>query len=90
MKQENIRGRPAGLYTARCISGIRASEVASNSMPFEHRMCDLSERLANCPDDATALSLALELQAVLHERIEQLREKTAALPLLTNQLGRRS
>ena len=53
-------------------------------MPFENRIREISEQLANCPDDATALSLAYELQAVLHERIEQLREKTTALPLLTH------
>ena len=52
-------------------------------MPFEHRIRVLCEQLANCSDDATALNLIHELQAVLHERIEQLREKTAALPLLT-------
>jgi hypothetical protein len=52
-------------------------------MPFEHRIRELSEQLANCTDNATALNLARELQAVLHERIEQLREKTTGLPLLT-------
>jgi hypothetical protein len=51
-------------------------------MPFETRIRELSERLAQCRDDAESLTLIQELQAVLHERIQQLREKVAGLPLL--------
>jgi hypothetical protein len=47
-------------------------------MPFEARIRELSDQLANCRDDATALSLAQELQAVMHERIEQLRGEVAS------------
>jgi hypothetical protein len=51
-------------------------------MPFELRIRELSEQLASCRDDAKSLKLAQELQDVLHERIEQLREKVAGLPLI--------
>jgi hypothetical protein len=51
-------------------------------MPFELRIRELSEQLASCCDDDRSLKLAQELQNVLHERIEQLREKVAGLPLI--------
>jgi hypothetical protein len=51
-------------------------------MPFGLRIRELSEQLSNCRDDARSLKLAKELQTVLHERIEQLREKAAGLPLV--------
>jgi hypothetical protein len=51
-------------------------------MPFETRIRELSKQLANCRDDALSLELARELQTVLHERIEQLRDRLAALPLV--------
>lgn len=54
-------------------------------MPFETRIRELSEQLGNCRDDVTALKLAQELQAVLHERIEQLRGAVRGLSLLTRQ-----
>jgi hypothetical protein len=51
-------------------------------MPFEFRIRELSEQLANCKDDALTLELAKELQQVLHERFEQLRGTARSLPLL--------
>jgi hypothetical protein len=51
-------------------------------MPFETRIRELSDQLAKCRDDIQSLKLAQELHAVLHERIQQLREKVAGLPLL--------
>jgi len=36
----------------------------------------------DCRGNQKALQLAWELQAILHERIEQLRDKTAGLPFL--------
>ena len=51
------------------------------NMPFESRIRQLSEQLANSKDDAQSLKLAHELQILLHERIEQLRLKAVALPL---------
>ena len=51
-------------------------------MPFEFRIRQLSEQLADCQDDALSLKLAQELRDVLHERIEQLRERVAYLPLV--------
>jgi hypothetical protein len=52
-------------------------------MPFEYRIRELSNQLANCRDDAESLRLAQELQQLLHERIEQLRTQAETLPLLT-------
>ena len=51
-------------------------------MPFEARARDLSARLAKCEDEVLSLKLAHELQSVLHEEIERLREKVAGIPLL--------
>jgi hypothetical protein len=53
------------------------------AMPFESRIRELSRQLEICRNDEHALQLAQELQAILHERIEQLRDKTKNLPLLT-------
>jgi hypothetical protein len=53
------------------------------TMPFESRIQELSRQLELCRNDGEALKLAQELQAILHERIEQLRDKTKNLPLLT-------
>lgn len=58
-------------------------------MPFEHRIRELCEQLADCRDDAAALRLAQELQALLHERIEQLRGHVSSLPLLKQTCARR-
>jgi hypothetical protein len=52
-------------------------------MPFEYRIRELSNQLANCRDDAESLRLAQELQQLVHERIEQLRTQAETLPLLT-------
>jgi hypothetical protein len=52
-------------------------------VPFESRIRELSEQLANCKDDTRALELAQELQRLLHERVEQLRTEASSLPLLT-------
>jgi hypothetical protein len=51
-------------------------------MPFEARIRELSQGLANCNDER-GLKIALELQTLIHERIEQLRAKLDGLPLLT-------
>jgi predicted alpha-1,6-mannanase (GH76 family) len=51
-------------------------------MPFEARIRELSEELANCNNER-ALKIALELQSLIHERIEQLRAQVDGLPLLT-------
>jgi len=51
-------------------------------MPFEARIRDLSEQLANCRDEVKSLELVHELQTVLHEHVEQLRRQTNALRLL--------
>jgi hypothetical protein len=51
-------------------------------MPFEARIRELSEELANCSDER-GLKIALELQTLIHERIEQLRSKLDGLPLLS-------
>jgi len=59
-------------------------------MPFEARIRELSDLLASCDDDAQALELAQELRGVLHERIEQLREKLAGLPLMISRPKRRN
>lgn len=65
---------------------VRANEIiplfALTEMPFEARVRDLSERLAECEDEGLSLKLAQELQSVLHEQIERLREKVAGIPLL--------
>jgi hypothetical protein len=53
-------------------------------VPFESRVRELSLQLEHCPDDDKALRLAQELQAILHERIEQLRDKIDGFPLLTH------
>jgi hypothetical protein len=50
-------------------------------MPFEARIRELSEELANCSNER-GLEIALELQTLIHERIEQLRAKLEGLPLL--------
>jgi hypothetical protein len=42
-----------------------------------------SPQLANCHDDEQSLKLAQELQAVLHEHVEQLRQTMATLPMQT-------
>jgi hypothetical protein len=47
-------------------------------MPFDARIRELCNQLADCRDDAVSLSLAQELQIVLHERIEQLRGEVQA------------
>jgi hypothetical protein len=52
--------------------------------PFGLRIRELSEQLANSRDDAQSLQLVQEMQALLHERIEQLRSNTAGFSLLTN------
>lgn len=52
-------------------------------MPFDSRIRELSEQLANCKDDTRALVLAQELQRLLHESVEELRTQTSSLPLLT-------
>jgi hypothetical protein len=54
-------------------------------MPFQARIRELSKHLAECNDDERALKLAQELQAALHEEIEQLRTKAETFPLLNNQ-----
>jgi hypothetical protein len=54
-------------------------------MPFEARISELSDKLASCKDESEALKLAQELQAALHERIEQLRTKTSGMALLDKQ-----
>jgi hypothetical protein len=51
-------------------------------VPFAQRIRELSAALTTCRDDAQSLKLAQELQALLHARIEQLREKVDALRLL--------
>jgi hypothetical protein len=51
-------------------------------MPFESTIRRLSDELVKCRDDRESLRIAQELHAVLHEKIEQLREKAMALPLL--------
>jgi hypothetical protein len=51
-------------------------------MPFEARIRELSEELANCSNER-GLEIALELQTLIHERIEQVRAKLNGLPLLT-------
>ena len=51
-------------------------------MPFEARVRDLSDRLASCEDDVLSLRLAQELQKVLHEEIQRLREKVAGMSVL--------
>jgi len=51
-------------------------------MPFDARIKELSERLANCGDDAEALQIAQQLQTLLHEKIQQLRDKTAAIAII--------
>lgn len=51
-------------------------------MPFESTIRRLSDELIKCRDDGESLRIAQELQTVLHERIQQLREKATALPLL--------
>jgi hypothetical protein len=53
-------------------------------MPFDSRIRELSQQLELCRNDEKALQLAQELHAVLHERIEQLRDKVKSLPLLTH------
>jgi len=52
-------------------------------MPSATRIRELSEQLANCRDDALSRKLAQELQELLHEQIEQLRESATALSLLS-------
>jgi hypothetical protein len=52
------------------------------SVPFDKRIKQLSEQLANCQDEQESLELVRELQAVLHEMVEQLRTKASGLPLL--------
>lgn len=54
-------------------------------MPFEARVRTLSEQLANCSDESLSLKLAQELQSVLHEEIERLREKVAGMSLLNKE-----
>jgi hypothetical protein len=56
--------------------------ILLSPMPFEARIRELSEELANCSDER-GLKIALELQTLIHERIEQLRTKVDGLPLLT-------
>jgi hypothetical protein len=51
-------------------------------MPFEARIRELVEDLANCSNER-GLKIALELQSLIHERIEQLRAQVDGLPLLT-------
>jgi len=51
-------------------------------MPFEARIRELSDELANCNNER-GLKIALELQSLIHERIEQLRAQVDGLPLLT-------
>jgi predicted nucleic acid-binding Zn-ribbon protein len=51
-------------------------------MPFEARISELSDKLASCKDESEALKLTQELQAALHERIEQLRTQTSGMALL--------
>jgi hypothetical protein len=52
-------------------------------MPFEARIRELSEKLTGCGDDAEALQLAQELQTLLHEKIEKLRDTVASVGLIT-------
>jgi hypothetical protein len=51
-------------------------------MPFQARVRDLCEQLANSKDEAVSLRLAQELQVVLHEEIELMRSKAIGVPLL--------
>jgi hypothetical protein len=53
-------------------------------VPFEARIRELSEELANCTDTERALKIAEELQVLIHERIEQLRGNVSGLPLFTD------
>jgi hypothetical protein len=54
-------------------------------MPFEARISELSDKLASCKDESEALMFAQELQAALHERIDQLRTQTSGMALLDKQ-----
>jgi hypothetical protein len=53
-------------------------------MPFAARIQEVSEQLANCRDDALSRKLAQEMQELLHERIEQLRQQAKTLLVLTH------
>ncbi len=54
----------------------------TDRMPFEAHIKELCERLGQCQDDAQSLKFAQELQILLRERIQQLREKVEAFPLI--------
>ena len=49
-------------------------------MFLEGRIRELCENIIACQDDAQAIVLAQELRSALHQRIEELRIKVAALP----------
>ena len=51
-------------------------------MFFDRTIRRLSRELASCEDDAQALQLAHELQTVLREQIEQIRQRMANFSLL--------
>jgi hypothetical protein len=51
-------------------------------MPFESHIRELLEELDNCSDER-GLKIALELQTLIHELVEQSRAKMGGLPLLT-------
>jgi hypothetical protein len=61
------------------------SETRFNEMPFAARIRELSEQLTTCRDDALSLKLAQELHELIHEQIEQMRERTTTLPVLSRQ-----
>jgi hypothetical protein len=54
-------------------------------VPFESHLRQLCEELANCSDEKQSLLLAQDLKFLLHERIQQLRDKTSALELIVDE-----
>ena len=73
-----------GTATVSTIFVLQEPQPPTAVKPFEVRIRELSEQLANSRDDANSLQLVQEMQALLHERMEQLRRNTAGLSLLTN------
>ena len=73
-----------GTATVSTIFVLQEPQPPPAVKPFELRIRELSEQLANSRDDAQSLQLVQDMQALLHERMEQLLSKTAGLSLLAN------